>query len=266
MGDGAEGGGVGEVLDEFGGLGGEVEGFGAGFFEAVEGGVGGFSSFAVGADGFAELFGGGGFVEDVVGDLEGEADGFAVGAKGGRGGSGVRCGEGSDLAGGSNEGGGFAEVDLVESFFGDLLAFAEDVDGFSADEAFGADAFGGDFKDIDDLLCRKRKGGEDFEGEGEEGVSGQQCYGFAELDVAGGESSAEVVVVEGGKVVVDEGEGVDHLERATGVEGGLFVASDGLGGEEDEGGAETLSGSEGGVAHGLVELGGGFGGWGQEFS
>jgi hypothetical protein len=155
---------------------------------------------------------------------------------------------------------------LVEGFFGDFFALAEDVDGFSADESFGTDAFGGDSKDIDDLLGWKRQGGEDFEGEGEEGVSGQQCYGFAELDVAGGESAAEVVVVESGEVVVDEGEGVDHLECATGVEGGLFVASDGLGGKEDEGGAETLSGSERGVAHGLVELGRSFGGWGQEFS
>ena len=149
---------------------------------------------------------------------------------------------------------------MVESFFGDFFAFAEDIDGFSADESFGTDAFGGDSKDIDDLLGWKRQGGEDFEGESEEGVSGEEGDGFAELDVAGGESSAEVVVIESGEVVVDEGEGVDHLERATGVEGGLFVASDGLGGEEDERGAETLSGSERGVAHGLVELGGGFGG------
>ena len=43
-------------------------------------------------------------------------------------------------------------MDLVESFFGDFFAFAEDVDGFSADEALGADAFGGDFEDFDDLL------------------------------------------------------------------------------------------------------------------
>ena len=156
-------------------------------------------------------------------------------------------------------------MDLVESLFGDRFAFAEDVDGFSADEALGADAFGGDFEDFDDLLGWKGEGGEDFEGEGEEGVSSEEGNGFAELDVAGGESAAEVVVIESGEVVVDEGEGVDHLERATGVEGGLFVASDGLGGEEDEGGAEALSGSESGVAHCLVELGGGFGGWGQKF-
>ena len=120
-------------------------------------------------------------------------------------------------------------MDLFEGFFRDFFAFAEDVDGFSADEAFGADAFGGDFEDFDDLACRKGQGGEDFEGEGEEGIAGKEGDGFAELDVAGREPSAEVVVVEGGEVVVDEGEGVDHLERTTGVEGGLLVASYGFG-------------------------------------
>lgn len=39
--------------------------------------------FAIGADGLAELLGGGGFVEEIVGDLEGEPDGLAVAGEGG---------------------------------------------------------------------------------------------------------------------------------------------------------------------------------------
>ena len=51
-----------------------------------------------------------------------------------------------------------------------------------------------------------------LEGEGLEGVAGEDGGGFAEDDVAGGLAAAEVVVVESGKVVVDEGVGVEHLE------------------------------------------------------
>jgi hypothetical protein len=54
--------------------------------------------------------------------------------------------------------------------------------------------------------------GEGLKGEGLKGVSGEYRGGFAEDDVAGGLAAAEVVVVEGGKVIVDEGVGVDHLE------------------------------------------------------
>ncbi len=54
--------------------------------------------------------------------------------------------------------------------------------------------------------------GDGLEGEGLEGVAGEDGDGFAEDYVAGGLAAAEVVVVEGGEVVVDEGVGVEHLE------------------------------------------------------
>lgn len=61
---------------------GEAAGFGFGFFEAEDGGVGGFVDGFVFAGGFAELFGGLGDVEDVVDDLEGEAEVIAEFAEG----------------------------------------------------------------------------------------------------------------------------------------------------------------------------------------
>ena len=51
-----------------------------------------------------------------------------------------------------------------------------------------------------------------LEGEGLEGVAGEDGDGFAEDDVAGGLAAAEVVVVERGEVVVNEGVGMDHFE------------------------------------------------------
>ena len=57
--------------------------------------------------------------------------------------------------------------------------------------------------------------GDDLEGEVLEGVAGEDGDGFAEDYVAGGLAAAEVVVVEGGEVVVDEGVGVGHLYGCT---------------------------------------------------
>ena len=46
--------------------------------------------------------------------------------------------------------------------------------------------------------------GDGLKGQSLEGVAGEDGDGFAEDDVAGGLAAAEVVVVEGGQVVVDE--------------------------------------------------------------
>jgi hypothetical protein len=98
--------------------------------------------------------------------------------------------------------------------------------------------------------------GDGLEGEGLEGVAGEDGDGFAEDDVAGGLAAAEVVVVEGGEVVVDEGVGVDHLEGcAESIGSGWEVAGacDHASGFHAEDGAEALATGEGGVAHGAVD-------------
>ena len=55
---------------------------------------------------------------------------------------------------------------------------------------------------------------DELEGKGVEGVAGQDGEGLAVDFVVGGPAAAEVVVVHGGKVIVDEGEAVDHLDGA----------------------------------------------------
>ena len=76
----------------------------------------------------------------------------------------------------------------------------------------GADG-GGDFaEDLNGDGCGAVEARDGMEGEGLEGVAGEDGDGFAEDLVAGGLAAAEVVVVEGGQVVVDEGVGVEHLD------------------------------------------------------
>ena len=82
-----------------------------------------------------------------------------------------------------------------------------------ADAAYaGADGEGDLAEDGDGGGGRSGKPRDGLEGEGLEGVAGEDGGGFAEDDVAGGLAAAEVVVVESGEVVVDEGVGVEHLE------------------------------------------------------
>jgi hypothetical protein len=74
--------------------------------------------------------------------------------------------------------------------------------------------------------------------------------------VAGGLAAPEVIVVEGGEVVVDEGIGVEHLEGSAEVSyafGIVFGACDHSCGFEAEDGTETLAASEGAVAHGAMD-------------
>ena len=109
---------------------------------------------------------------------------------------------------------------------------------------------------------RLARGGH-FEGDGEEGVTGEDGDGFAEDFVRGGLAAAEIVVVHAGEIVMDEGVGVDALDGAGEGEGLGGFAADDLGAGEADDGAEALAAGEDGVAHRLVD-GGGLGGGGRE--
>ena len=74
---------------------------------------------------------------------------------------------------------------------------------------------GGVGNQADDLHgCRGRRiqSGEDFVGARLQGVPGQNRDGLAKRHVAGGLAAAQVVVVQRGKIVVDQRVGVQHLD------------------------------------------------------
>jgi len=103
---------------------------------------------------------------------------------------------------------------------------------------------------------RIAKCGDGLEGEGLEGVAGEDGGSFTEEDMAGGLAAAEVVVVECGKVVVDEGVGVEHLQGCTKIGDAFGVvagACDHAGGFHAEDGAKAFAAGEGAVAHGSVD-------------
>ena len=93
-----------------------------------------------------------------------------------------------------------------------MLGF--EVNDLAADHAVDGAGGVGDFPDDGDArLGRASDLRQHFVGLGLQGVSGEDGDGLAEGFVAGGTSAAQVVVIERGQIVVDQGIGVEHFER-----------------------------------------------------
>ena len=166
---------------------------------------------------------------------------------------------------GGDEGSGLGAVDGFDQFCCWGLALGFDVDYLAADHAGGQGGVWtyscayceGDF--AEDGYGGRGWGwecGDGLEGEGLEGVAGEDGDGFAEDLVAGGLAAAEVVVVEGGQVVVDEGVGVEHFYGCAEVGcafGNFSGSGDHSGGFHAEDGAEAFAACEGTVTHGAVD-------------
>ena len=294
-------GGVAEGLEGGEGVGDEVPGVCEGAVDTKDGGPGGLGGGSVLAGGFAELGGLGGDVEDVVDDLEGKAGALAEAAEAGDGGVGGAGDVATGDDGDSDEGAGLGAMDLLDELCGGRLALRLDVDDLAADHAggmaglqvdgvpvwipvglvfieqrrlcfgdradAGADGAGDFLEDVDGGDGGAVESGNGVESEGLEGVAGEDGDGVTEDLVAGGLAAAEVVVVEGGQVVVDEGVGVKHLEGGAELDGGgLGLNRRGvvLAGEAPglvaEDGAKALATGEDGVSHGAMDrVRGGFG-------
>ncbi len=82
-----------------------------------------------------------------------------------------------------------------------------------------------------DAFCQPLKG------QGEQGVSGQDGVGFPENLVTGRTSPAQVIIVHGGQVVVNQGVGVQQLNGRAWHQGDLGRATRGFGGGHAEDGA-----------------------------
>ena len=120
------------------------------------------------------------------------------------------------------------------------LVFAFDVERLAADHSCGAGG-GGEFFDERGNRIGRRVGGEGFEGEGGHGVAGENGERFAEDFVIGGLAAAEVIIVHGGEIVVDEREGVNELDGDGGCDGGGIVGAAAAG----EGGFQNDAPGEG---------------------
>jgi len=92
--------------------------------------------------------------------------------------------------------------------------FAFDIEHLAADHSIDrAYGVGDEADDFDGSGGRTVKPSQHFEGAGLQSVAGQDGNGFAKGLVAGGLAAAEIVVVEGGQVVVDERIGMEQSPR-----------------------------------------------------
>ncbi len=193
-------------------------------------------------------------IEEVVGELEGEADRAPEGGKGGVL-VGARLAEDRPgLGGKGDEGAGLhrlqaADRGLVERDVGGL---GGEVEHLAADHAGKARGAG---EAEHEIGPHGRVGGgvraaENVEGEGEERVAGKDRRRLVEGAVNGRAAAAHVVVVHRRQVVVDEGIAVDAFDGGGGVEGGVLGKAEEAGGLDDEERAQALAAAEHGVAHG----------------
>ena len=95
--------------------------------------------------------------------------------------------------------------------------------------------------------------GHHLEGAGEQGIAGQDGVGLAVHLVIGGSAAAQVVVVHGGEIVMDQRHGVDHLQGNAGGHGQFAVGAGQLAGRQAEDRPQALASRQQGVAHGLPE-------------
>jgi hypothetical protein len=239
---GEGGGGVNEVADFVNAVGfsafqKRVEQFTAlagGGIEEVDDGKGEFAFFDVDAEGFSDGGGVADDVEDVVLDLERDAEAmaeikelagdFRVGASV----------EGAELTGDGDQRGGFAGDDVEIGVFVEIEVVAiVNLEQFALADAVGC--IGDDLADVGVI-----DGGAEAGAVGEKKIA-QQDGGFVALEmVEGGAFSAHLGLVE--NVVMNERGDVDHLDdRAQGVMDVAWV-SGGAGAQEQEGWAELFSG------------------------
>ena len=204
-------------------------------------------------------------IENVVDDLEGETEIVSKVGKGfelSRSGVG---GHGAKAEGGGEKRGGFVFVNTNQLRLVEIFAFAFEIEHLSSDEFFGS-ATDREFEEklFEGIAFCRRGFGQDNEGLGEQGVAGENSHAFAIDLVRGWSATAQVVVVHRGKVVVHEGISMHDFHRTGRTEGVFSFTATGLGGGEGENGTESLAAGEYGVAHGLVNGPGAFGGTGEK--
>lgn len=231
MGDGFEGFGV--FTEGFQGGGsdfGEAFGFFFSFFETEDGWVGGFFCFEIFSGAFSELFAGLGDVENVVNDLEGESEGLTEAGEVFEFFRGGVSRHGTEADGGGDKGGGFILMDVAKLGWGNFFTFAFDVNDLTSDECL-ATAGLGKFRNngLHGVAFSGGGAGGDGEGFGEECVSSEYGGTFSEYFMGGGFSATKVVIIHAGKVVVDEGVGVNAFYGAGEGKGVFDFPAEGFG-------------------------------------
>ena len=209
----------------------------------------------VASDSLAQLLRGGSLVQDIVGNLEGEPDLLAEDLEMLTL-DGVASSEDSaDAATCPDESPGFSGMDRLQVGLIASTLLGLDIEHFAADKSERTRSMGESPDASGDLTGIVAATSKDLETEGKEGVSGKNRHGFAELDMARWSPAAQIVVVDGGEVVVDEAEAMNQLNCATGIEGRVFGSSRSEATRHGERGSKALARGQRAVTHGSMEFG-----------
>ena len=93
----------------------------------------------------------------------------------------------------------------------------------------------------------------DFKGERAKSIAGENSDGIAEHFVARRPAAAKVVVIHGGKVVVDQRIGVDHFQRGSSIFDAGGCIGNGMRRSDGKNGTNPLTARKHAVAHGFVK-------------
>lgn len=224
-----------------------------------EGRISQFIEGPVASDGFAQLLWCRGLVEDIVGNLKGEPDLLAKDLEVLTLNRIAASEDSADAAACPDQSPGFSGMDGLQMGLITASLLGLDIEDFASDQSQRARGMSESPHTGGYLARVVAATSEDFETEGKEGVSGQNGHRFAELDMARRSPAPQIVVIDCGKIVVDQAEAVNQLNRATCVESSGFCASDGKTARHGKRRAESFTRGQGAVAHGGMEFSRGLG-------
>ena len=194
-------------------------------------------------------------VEQIVGDLEGEADITGIAAQPG---AALRRKLGEDRAAFHRAGDQRAGLHRLEPSDGGQVEarfLGLEVHHLPARHSRRAGAMGkaADQLDADEGIWVRRFVGKNLEGERMQAIAGKDRGRLVEFAVDGGLAAADIVVVHRGQIVMDQRIDMDAFERSGDARGACLVDAEKLRRREDEKRAKPLAAADRGVAHRAIE-------------
>jgi len=145
-------------------------------------------------------------------------------------------------------------VDVLEHLRINGLAFGFDIRDLTANHPIDRAGSGCNFcEDGAAALRRGRRPTDGFEGKRQKSVTREDGDGFAEFLVARGFAAAEVIVVEGRQVIVNQGVGVDEFDGAGRMERGGDIAGENSRRLETQDRTNSFSTGKDAVTHGCMD-------------
>jgi len=192
-------------------------------------------------------------IEDIVGDLEGEAEVVGVITQGE-----VEFAMGlaqhrARLTGEGEQSAGLHLLQPGDPGNIEIQIVGLKVDHLTADHAERAGGLGQSGDQFTANLGIGMGGGmsQHFEGAGQQGIAGEESGLLIELTMTGRAAPAQIVIIHAGQIIVDQRIAMDHFDRTGDADGGAFGDMEQAGRLHHQEGAQPLAAIEAGITHGL---------------